>query len=95
MIEQESIACAAIRVLTSQGSYKIYTAPRPGRHRQVLDVMLNQGEKTLHPPDAEQGFLTNDGSFVSRWRAHKIAYAAGQTARKPNWDSELFSEDVW
>lgn len=41
-----------------------------------------------------QGFVTQDGRFVDRREAKRIAYRAGQLIRETH-PTDLFSEDVW
>lgn len=65
----------------------VYSVDRPGRHRQVFDIMPD----TLN---AEQGFLTSSGAFVDRVEAGKIAVASGQI-KWLKWPPQLFTEDLW
>ena len=41
-----------------------------------------------------QGFLTDDGYFVDRYEAKKIAQKANQIVEETNL-LQLFSEDIW
>ncbi len=76
--------------------------PRPGRHADVMREMAKSGHKI--PIGGEQGFVTNEGRFVNREAARKIANDADQIiASRIGPDGvpykfqhrELFSEDVW
>lgn len=78
----EQIIAAAIRL---KGG-RIYQSH--SHSRCMFDAIAN-GEKG--PVDCEQGFVTNEGRFVSRTEAMTIAYKAKQTHRS---EGELFSEDV-
>jgi len=43
-----------------------------------------------------KGFLLNDGTFATRWKAAQVAYRAGQILSKPDQMPEtLLSEDLW
>ena len=79
---KEQIIAAAIRL---KGG-RIYQSH--SHSRCMFDAIAN-GEKG--PVDCEQGFITNEGRFVSRTEAMTIAYKAKQTHRS---EGELFSEDV-
>lgn len=80
------IVAAAIR----QGEL-VCSVPRPGRHHDVIRAMVGAGVPT--PIVGEQGFVTNEGRFVGRAEARRIAVAAGQGT--PAHDRHLFSEDLW
>lgn len=81
------IVAAAIK----QGGI-VYSVPRPGRHHHVIKHMVDCG---IEPPIfGEQGFLTEDGTFVDREEARRIAIEAGQVVN-PDHPRELFSEDLW
>lgn len=72
----------------------IYSVQRPGRHHDVIRVMAEAGLPT--PITGEQGFLLNDGRFVRRKAALRIARQAEQLIREPTAPAHgLFSEDVW
>lgn len=53
----------------------IYTAPSWHYSHESIKV----GGKT---PDGKKGFVLNDGDFVGRKKAAKIAWDAGQISRK-------------
>ena len=88
--ERETITRAAI-------SYNgvAYSVPRPGRHHNVIHVMMAAGLPTEAMCLRNQGFLTSTGRFVDRYEAARIARAAGQIIRKPTPPDLLTSEDVW
>ena len=67
----------------------------PARHCHVMRLLCElNGQPGLN---WEEGFLTDEGRFVSRREAYKIADAAGQiiSGAVPHGHTELFSEDVW
>ena len=70
------------------------------RHCDVFEKMHNM-HIDYDRQSAEQGFLTNDATFVDRYEAFKIARAADQLlpgAKEKYKDkiiTQLFSEDVW
>ncbi len=55
----------------------------------IADIVAATGVK---PVTGEQGFMTEDGNFVSRTEAAEIALASGQV--KSLRTTELFSEDL-
>ena len=63
---------------------KIYEGKR---HHEIINS---------HPPGffqgCHQGFVTNDGFFVTREEAAEIAFLCGQLRRPKR---ALFSEDLW
>ncbi len=71
-----------------------FTLPRPARHHQVIyDMVVLFG---LTPPiKGEQGFITDEGTFVDRVTAKDIARSHGQLLPRASHLPELFSEDVW
>lgn len=64
-------------------------SPRGGAHDSVIRHVVAQG---LEARLAEQGFVLDDGTFVRRAAAARIAFEAGQT-KEPK--KILFSEDLW
>ena len=80
----------------------IWTLPRPARHHNILWAMydVDNGKSPderpiIIPAHGEQGFITNDGAFVSRECAFNIATCAGQFIGKPCAQPKLYSEDLW
>lgn len=70
----------------------IVFAPKPLRHSDIIHALAAAGMNT--PIQGQQGFLTDEGYFVNRTEAARLALEAGQTKylRAP---PNLFSEDVW
>lgn len=70
------------------------SVPRPGRHPDVIKEIIRRFGLTEKdwPVIGEQGFITDDGHFVGRREAARIAHEAGQTTQRL---ARLFSEDVW
>lgn len=83
------IVAAAIRV----GKLTL-SMPPPARHGCLIHAFYNYNRKVVVPP-SDQGFLTNQGQFVSREEAHRLAFMAGQIGRDAGASEELFSEDLW
>lgn len=63
---------------------KIYTGRR---HHEIFKIMPRKMIK-----DHTQGFMTDDGRFVTRVEAADIAFICGQTDRIIH---PLTSEDLW
>jgi hypothetical protein len=70
--------------------------PAPARHHHILhDYYSKTGTWFPQEPD-DQGFLTDEGMFVSREAALRIARQAGQL--RPDRDiigEKLYSENLW
>lgn len=90
---QRRIVAAAVRY----GGVTV-TLPAPARHHHILQAMHRQfGAGITHefgPKIEDQGFITDDGVYVERDMAAKIALLAGQV-EKLNAPPELYSEDLW
>lgn len=91
-----TIVAAAIK---SDYDGVIYHVPKPGRHSDVIFMLVEQGHP--RPITGLQGFLTSNGQFVDRHLALSIAYLSGQVSQElydrktASEEWELFSEDVW
>lgn len=78
------IKCAAIR--SKNG--KIFE----GRNHAICyQAMKQDGISRIDTRNCEQGFVTNEGNFVDRYKAAEIAFESGQTKKL---ESPLFSEDL-
>lgn len=78
------IKCAAIRTKSGQ----IFE----GKNHAVCYLALKEaGVSRLDSRNCAQGFVTDDGVFVDRYEAAKIAFKAGQTKKQ---EDILFSEDL-
>lgn len=67
------------------------SAERPKRHFHIVHAF---GGELENWHTWRQGFLTDDGKFVGREEAAKIALASGQCA-KLYAPPDLYSEDLW
>jgi hypothetical protein len=68
------------------------------RHGDVIRKILAEEEtQTVKHSEFIQGFVTDDGLFVDRHEAFKIAYDNNQilTRREPGGTSTLISEDLY
>lgn len=69
---------------------KVYSLPKPNRHHHVIRMIGG-----IHGPNM-QGFLDNDGRFLDRKAALRVALAAGQVLDPVDIRAnQLFSEDLW
>jgi hypothetical protein len=70
--------------------------PAPARHRHILHMYFDATGTKLPPEADSQGFLTDEGMFVSRRAALRIATQAGQLLpdREVIGD-KLYSENLW
>ena len=75
---------------------KVYFLPEPARHSDVIQMLIKK--RVMLPPvrQAEQGFVDQNGKFLTREDAAKLALANGQCKklRCPSLGI-LFSEDLW
>lgn len=88
----ERIIAAAVRV----GKVTL-SMPPPARHWTIVNTLcgtLDMPEQTRYARPEDQGFLTDQGRFVSRREAMCIALVARQL-KKPPMLQELFTEDLW
>lgn len=73
---------------------EIVSLPAPARHHNIIrHIVDNMGYDSVGY-GFEQGFIDNDGVFLRRKPAARIAKKAGQIeelAHPPN----LYSEDLW
>lgn len=73
---------------------KVYSLPKPNRHHHIIRMIGR-----MRGPNT-QGFLDDQGKFLDRRAAYKIAAANGQLDRSNHGPGayqgdELFSEDLW
>lgn len=71
---------------------RLYTLPQPARHSHVIGVIWHEIKKQV--AGETQGFVTDEGKFVDRKEALRIATEAGQIT-EPSGLPELYSEDLW
>lgn len=76
-------------------SHGYISVPRPGRHHNVIQGMVEWGYTSADIAQSVQGFVTSTGRFVDRFEAYRIATAAGQIKEKTYPLDKLFSEDIW
>ena len=90
---------AAIKIADN----RVFTVERPGRHCNVIWLIVGSGVAKRVEGMEEQGFILSDGRFVGREEAARVAFAAGQLnkqeLKRRNVDPEvcpehLYSEDV-
>jgi hypothetical protein len=75
-------------------SNKIYGLDKPFRHHNVIDLIIDLGiVDEVHPPRFVQGFLDDNGIFLTREEAGIIAES--EMGIKMKWSPRLFSEDLW
>lgn len=70
----------------------IISKPQPCRHCHIL-VGMFYNIPTYKETDHDQGFLTDQGTFVDRYEGAKIAKESGQV--KDTQLDYLLSEDLW
>lgn len=73
----------------------ILVLPAPNRHHDIIRASSDVGLPQDAICDADQGFITSTGRYVTREDAVPIAQAAGQILQKTDPAHMLFSEDLW
>lgn len=81
-----------VAILTPQG--EIISMMKPNRHCDILFSLIKEGNSGFY--ESEQGFIDQQGNFLNRRDALKIALDNEQV----KYDNlvappELFSEDLW
>lgn len=71
---------------------EVFTLPSPARHHTLIKHMRDSDIDKR--PFERQGFVLEDGSFVDRKEAGKIAVESGQITHL-SWPPKLYSEDLW
>ncbi len=72
---------------------KLYSLPKPNRHHHIIhQIHLDTGDMDIY---GDQGFLDDQGNFLSRKDALIHAKACNQLNDRPLWDDWLYSENVW
>jgi hypothetical protein len=84
--EKRQIVAVAVRKHEAVASL-----PKPARHVNLLAELRYVG---IDADDWEQGFMTSDGQYVTRFQARAIAVKSGQIV-KAKCPPDLYSEDVW
>lgn len=76
----------------------IYSLPSPKRHHDVIrEIAAKTGVETVSAYGEDQGFLDEEGRYLTRKQALEVAREEGQLrdgALGPRLGI-LFSEDVW
>lgn len=75
----------------------IYKLPCPNRHHHVIALIVKlTGTKYIDPDDDDQGFIDEQGNYLTRQQALVSALCNNQVLNKNNIRAEqLFSEDLW
>jgi hypothetical protein len=75
----------------------LYSLPSPNRHHDVIRFIVERlGVKHVDARDEDQGFLDDQGRYLTRRRALVVARESGQLwPDRPILHGMLFSENVW
>lgn len=75
---------------------KVFSLPRPYRHHHIIRVIcyLDSEVDSVDTHGDDQGFLTDEGQYLTRAQAEEYARDFGQLT-KPIIGGVLTSEDLW
>ena len=73
---------------------QIFWLEVPARHGDVMAALVKLGQKRAAVV-GDQGFVTQNGDFLTRKEAREVAERYGQLKPNALQHEELFSEDVW
>lgn len=77
---------------------KVYQLPPPNRHHDIIRLIASENGVGINGPDV-QGFVDEDGEFLTRKQAFALACVNGQLKRRTDpgtyQGNELYSEDLW
>ena len=91
MVELEN-PIVGVAFKSRNGKYLI-SAMKPHRHNDLFYWLSNNMKGRFKGGDWIQGFITLEGKFLNRAEAADYAMKIGQTT--PEYQGELFSEDLW
>lgn len=78
---------------------EILTLPRPARHHNIIwainDVLKLRENGQIIVVTGEQGFIDENGNFLTREEAAIHARETGQLKKPLTAPPRLFSEDLW
>lgn len=66
---------------------------KPNRHSDVIRALVERGDRDH--AKGEQGFLTDDGTFLNRWQAARCVKRTRQHTTGSVRLNILLSEDLW
>lgn len=88
---QPRITHAAIRF-----KGQTYALPAPARHHDVIRHICSiTNEPTVTAYGDDQGFVDDQGRYLTREEAFIVAHTSRQTKRRCEVGAQLYSEDVW
>lgn len=91
-MERKRITHVAIRV-----DGEVFSLPEPNRHHDVIALIIRTTDHvTVEAYDDDQGFLDEDGRYLTRKQALVNALMHDQVKDPDNIRADmLFSEDLW
>lgn len=75
-------------------SRRVWTLPAPCRHHDIIEAIYNSNGKGVDGTEL-QGFVDNNGAFLTREQAFVLARSVGQLVDSRTPGPILFSEEVW
>jgi hypothetical protein len=73
---------------------KTWSLPKPNRHHHIIRLIVEElNVPTVDAHGDDQGFLDDQGEYLTREQALSHARQAGQVGKTAH--DELYSEDVW
>lgn len=75
---------------------KIWSLPAPNRHHHVIRMIVEQaGVSYVDCYGSNEGFLDNDGNYLTRTDALFRAQECGQLNDRDIIGGQLYSENLW
>ena len=81
-----------VAIISHKG--EVISLPKPNRHHNVIHYMVKELNHPI-PIKGQQGFITENGTYVDRVSAKYIATWHNQLLPRESGLDELFSECVW
>lgn len=91
MLERDEVI-SGVAIMSPDGT--VYSLDAPNRHCNVIWMICDTLGIDCVPGDWEQGFVTDEGTWLRRTQAAVFARMNGQCPQ-PKWGEELYSEDLW
>lgn len=91
-MDNRRVVAAALRLPNGL----VLSLPKPNRHHDIISLGIGAGLSAPLPGCEDgQGFLLDDGRYVTRKQALSVVLLNGQVDESKLLTSTLISEDLW